>query len=128
MWGFPHYNGFLLTPALQFLSWWAASNELHNKEVHDEVYKYKQEEVYMGRNVDDLLACDVSRSNVEVKKEELKVEQVDKVGKKVQEEEREERLLAGQTRGGENQVESMAELRRGAGVNKKPLFYGKPHI
>jgi len=70
--------------ALQFLRWWGANNEQLNKEIHVGAYVNKQDRVYLGKNVNDLLASDAVCNKVEVKeKAEPKVEQVENVGNKV---------------------------------------------
>ena len=80
---------------------------------------FKHDDVYLGRNVDDLVECDVVRSKVEMKEE---VKEVDNVGNKVQGKQTlqwEQRLFPEQLRGGKHQVKSVAELHTGKELIKE---------
>jgi len=108
--------------ALQCLRWWAATNQQLNKEINDGAFMNKQEEYYLGRNVEKLMASDVVCSKVEVKEEvKPKGEQADNVGNKVDQGKQtgrgEQNLLTDQLRGND-QVKSVAKLQRGKILNR----------
>ena len=101
---------------------WAATNQQLNKEINDGAFMNKQEEYYLGRNVEKLMASDVVCSKVEVKEEvKPKGEQADNVGNKVDQGKQtgrgEQNLLTDQLRGND-QVKSVAKLQRGKILNR----------